>query len=411
MKDKLLNRFLKYVKTDTQSDEFSDAVPSTFKQMEFARVLEEELRHIGLSEVSLDERGYLMATLPSNIKKETPVVGFIAHMDTSPDMPGANVNPKVFENYDGEELVLNEEKQITLSPAAFPELLKYKGQTLIITDGTTLLGADDKAGISEIITAMEYLISNPEIQHGDIRIGFTPDEEIARGADHFDIHKFKADFAYTLDGGELGELEYENFNAALAVVTIKGRNVHPGTAKGKMINSQHIAMDFHKQLPQKERPEHTEGYEGFYHLIDSRGSVEKTELRYLIRDHNHSNFEYRKKFMREITAKMNSKFDEPPVDVQIKDQYFNMRSKIEPVYHIIEIAEKAMQNRGINPIKKPIRGGTDGARLSYMGLPCPNLFTGGHNFHGKYEFIPLESMEMAVGVILEIVRMVGRSDR
>lgn len=405
MKDKILNRFLKYVKTDTQSDEFSDTVPSTFKQIEFARMLEEELKYIGLSDVSLDERGYLMATLPSNIKKETPVIGFVAHMDTSPDMSGKNVNPRIFENYDGKELIINEEKQITLSPDTFPELLNYKGQTIITTDGTTLLGADDKAGIAEIITAVEFLISNPEIKHGKIRIGFTPDEEIGRGADHFDIHKFKADFAYTLDGGEIGELEYENFNAALAEVSIKGRNVHPGTAKGKMINSQHIAMDFHKQLPQKERPEHTEGYEGFYHLIDSRGGVEKTELRYLIRDHSHSNFEFRKKYLREIAIKMNSKFDAPPVHVEIKDQYFNMKSKIEPVYHIIELAEKAIQKQGISPIKKPIRGGTDGARLSYMGLPCPNLFTGGHNYHGKHEFIPLESMEKAVGVVMEIVRL------
>ncbi|MFW5819756.1 MAG: peptidase T [Bacteroidota bacterium] len=406
MKDILLKRFLKYVGKDTQSDEFSDAVPSTFKQMEFARMLEEELRYIGLSEIFLDERGYLMATLPSNIKKQAPVIGFIAHMDTSPDMTGANVNPRIFKNYDGKNLILNEKKHIILSPDTFPELLNYKGQTLITTDGTTLLGADDKAGIAEIITAMEYLISNPDIPHGEIRIGFTPDEEIGRGADHFDIHKFRADFAYTLDGGQTGELEFENFNAALAVIRIKGRNVHPGTAKDKMINSQHLAMDYHLQLPHKERPEHTEGYEGFFHLIDSKGSVEKTELRYLVRDHSHSSFEFRKKFLRDVAAKINRSYDESLIQVEIKDQYYNMKSKIEPVYHIVELAEEAMKNQGIPPIIKPIRGGTDGARLSHMGLPCPNLFTGGHNYHGKYEFIPLESMEKAVKVILEIIRLV-----
>jgi len=402
MKEKLLNRFIKYVKFDTQSDEFSESVPSTSGQLDFAKALAEELKITGLSDVSLDKRGYLMATLPSNIKKESPVVGFIAHMDTSPDMTGNNVNPQIIYNYDGNDLVLNRAEDIVLSPSTFPELLNYKGQTLITTDGTTLLGADDKAGIAEIITAMEYLVANPEIKHGDIRIGFTPDEEIGRGADHFDVQKFNADFAFTLDGGEIGELEYENFNAALAVVSFNGRNVHPGTAKSKMINSQQLAMDFHNRLPENEKPEYTEGYEGFYHLIDSKGSVEKSELRYLIRDHSHSEFEYRKKTMRELAARINKNFPDNPVHLDIKDQYYNMKSKIEPVYHIIELAEKAMLNLGIKPNKKPIRGGTDGSRLSYMGLPCPNLFTGGHNFHGKYEFISLESMEKAVRVILEI---------
>ncbi len=403
MKDKLLHRFLKYLKTDTQSDEFSDSIPSTGSQRLFAHSLAEELKFIGLSNVSLDDKGYVMASLPSNMKRETSTIGFIAHMDTSPDMSGKDVKPRIFENYDGRDLVLNDEKKIILSPSTFPELLNYKGHTLITTDGTTLLGADDKAGIAEIITAMEYLVTHQEIKHGDIRIGFTPDEEIGRGADHFDVQKFNADYAYTLDGGETGELEYENFNAALAVVKITGRNIHPGNAKGKMINSQHIAMDFHNQIPQKERPETTEGYEGFFHLIDSRGSVEESELRYLIRDHSHSNFESRKKFMRELASKTNKKFIHDPVHLTIRDQYYNMKSKIEPVYHIVELAEKAMIRQGIKPIKKPIRGGTDGSRLSFMGLPCPNLFTGGHNFHGKYEYISLESMEKAVRVILEIV--------
>jgi tripeptide aminopeptidase len=406
MREKLLNRFLKYLGFDTQSDEFSDSVPSTSKQLDFAKALAEELKYIGLTDVSLDERGYLMATLASNIKKETAVVGFLAHMDTSPDMTGKNVSPQIFDNYHGDDLIINKKENIVLSPKTFPELTNYRGQTLITTDGTTLLGADDKAGIAEIITAMEYLISNPEIKHGEIRVGFTPDEEIGRGADHFDVQKFNTDFAFTLDGGEIGELEYENFNAALAVVKIKGTNVHPGTAKGKMINAQELAIDFHKMLPAQEKPESTEGYEGFFHLIDSKGSVEECELRYLIRDHDQSLFEKRKEVMKRAAQEINKNYDQDPVGISIKDQYYNMKSKIEPVIHIVNLAESVMKENQVEPIIKPIRGGTDGSRLSYMGLPCPNIFTGGHNFHGKYEFIPLESMEKATQVIVGIAKSV-----
>jgi tripeptide aminopeptidase len=408
MKEKILERFLRYVKIDTQSDEFSESVPSTSKQLEFARMLATELKSLGLFNVSVSDKAYLMATLPSNTDKQVPRIGFIAHMDTSPDMTGKDVNPRVFNNYNGKNLILNEEKGIILSPDDFPELLNYKGKTLITTDGTTLLGADDKAGIAEIITAMEYLIKHPELKHGEVKIGFTPDEEIGRGADHFDVEKFAADFAYTLDGGEIGELEYENFNAALATIRIAGRNIHPGTAKNRMINSMQVAMDFHNSLPSKEKPEHTEGYEGFFHLIDMEGTVENSEVRYLIRDHSRSNFETRKKLMIELADRMNKNFPEKRIQVEIKDQYYNMKEKIEPVFHIVELAEKAMLNAGIQPRIKPVRGGTDGSRLSYMGLPCPNIFTGGHNYHGKFEFIPLESMEKAVHVIIEIVKTAAR---
>lgn len=408
MKEKLLERFLRYVKTDTQSDEFSDSVPSTAKQMDFAKILVKELKSIGLDNVSLSDKAYIMASLPANIKRQVPVIGFIAHMDTSPDMTGKNVEPKVFSNYNGKDLILNEEKGILLSPDEFPEMLKYKGKTLITTDGTTLLGADDKAGIAEIMTALEYLVKHPELKHGEIKIGFTPDEEIGRGADHFNVNQFGADFAYTLDGGEIGELEYENFNAALATITIAGRNVHPGTAKDRMVNSMQIAMDFHNGLPAKEKPEYTEGYEGFFHLIDMKGTVERAEIRYLIRDHSLSHFESRKKTLINRAEKMNQGFSEERINVEIKDQYFNMKERIEPVFHIVELAKTAMSNAGIQPKIQPVRGGTDGSRLSYMGLPCPNIFTGGHNYHGKYEFIPLESMEKAVQVIIEIVKTAAK---
>lgn len=405
MKDKILQRFLRYVKIDTQSDEFSDSVPSTSKQLDFAKLLAEEMRSIGLSNVSVDDKAYVLGTLPSNTESKAPAIGFIAHMDTSPDMTAENVNPGIVNNYDGKELVLNEEEKVILSPEQFPELLKYKGKTLITTDGTSLLGADDKAGIAEIMTAMELLINQPDTEHGELKIAFTPDEEIGRGADHFNVEKFGAEFAYTLDGGEIGELEYENFNAALATIKVKGRNVHPGTAKNRMVNSLQIAMDFHYRLPATDKPEFTEGYEGFFHLIDMKGTVESSEIRYLVRDHNQSEFRARKKLLRDIAGEMNRNLDENRILLEITDQYYNMKEKIEPVIHIVKLAREAMQKAGVKPIVKPIRGGTDGSRLSYMELPCPNLFTGGHNFHGKYEFIPLESMEKAVEVILEIVKL------
>ncbi len=404
VKEKLLERFLRYVKIDTQSDEFSESVPSTEKQKHFAHELASELKTLGLFDVSVSDKAYVMATLPANKKGKIPRVGFIAHMDTSPDMSGTAVKPKLISNYDGKDIILNTEKNIVLSSSDFPELSKYKGQTLITTDGTTLLGADDKAGIAEIITAVEYLVNHPEIKHGDVKIAFTPDEEIGRGADHFDVKKFSADFAYTMDGGEIGELEYENFNAALCTITIGGRNVHPGTAKNRMINSQYIAMEFNRKLPSADRPEHTEGYQGFFHLIDMKGEVENTRLRYLIRDHSRSKFESRKELMREIAASMNRELKNDWIKLDFKDQYYNMKEKVEPVIHIVKYAENAMRKIGIQPIIKPIRGGTDGSRLSYMELPCPNIFTGGHNYHAKYEFIPLESMEKAMNVIIGIIK-------
>ncbi len=399
------DRFFSYVTTDTQSDETSTTCPSTKKQLNLARLLADELRKMGIRKVSLDENGYVMASIPSNIDRKIPVIGFIAHYDTSPDMTAEHVNPQITENYDGGEILLNKEQRIFLSPADFPELTGYKGQTLITTDGTTLLGADDKAGITEIMTAVEYLIENPSVKHGDISICFTPDEEIGRGADHFDVKAFGADFAYTMDGGELGELEYENFNAALATIDIKGRNVHPGTAKGKMINAIRVAAEFNGRLPEEERPETTEGYEGFYHLTDFNGKVENTKFRYIIRDHDRSHFEARKKKIMDVANELNEKYQHDTVTVQITDQYYNMREKIEPVMHIIDLARRAMIDSGVEPLIKPIRGGTDGARLSYMGLPCPNIFTGGHNFHGRYEYIPLQSMEKAVRVILRIIEL------
>ncbi len=403
----VVDRFLDYVKFDTQSDELTNLTPSTPGQMIFAQHLEQILHSMGLKDISLDENGYLMATLPGNSPKENlPVVGFIAHLDTSPDMSGRHVNPRIVKNYDGGDITLNAEKNIVLSPAEFPELSHYKGQDLIVTDGTTLLGADDKAGIAEILTAVDYLMNHHEIKHGDIRIAFNPDEEIGQGAHKFDVKRFGADWAYTMDGGEIGELEYENFNAAVARVTFTGRNVHPGYAKHKMINSIRIANQFAIMLPRWETPEHTEGYEGFYHLISIEGTVEKTTLTYIIRDHDRDRFERRKKEFEHLTRKINHEF--PGVaSLDIKDQYFNMREKIEPVKHIIDIAIKAMELAGVEPKVVPIRGGTDGAQLSFKGLPCPNIFAGGLNFHGRYEFVPIPSMEKASQVIVEIARLVA----
>lgn len=403
----VVDRFLDYVKFDTQSDELTNLTPSTPGQMIFAQHLEQILQSMGLKDISLDENGYLMATLPGNSPKgDLPVVGFIAHLDTSPDMSGRHVNPRIVKNYDGGDITLNAEKNIVLSPAEFPELNHYKGQDLIVTDGTTLLGADDKAGIAEIITAVDYLLNHPEIKHGDIRIAFNPDEEIGQGAHKFDVKRFGADWAYTMDGGEIGELEYENFNAAVARVTFTGRNVHPGYAKHKMINSIRIANQFAIMLPRWETPEHTEGYEGFYHLISIEGTVEKTTLTYIIRDHDRDRFERRKKEFEHLTRKINHEF--PGVaSLDIKDQYYNMREKIEPVKHIIDIAIKAMELAGVEPKVVPIRGGTDGAQLSFKGLPCPNIFAGGLNFHGRYEFVPIPSMEKASQVIVEIARLVA----
>ncbi len=405
MEKALLDRFLRYARIDTQSDENSDSVPSTKKQLDIAKLLVEEMKSMGLQDISLDEKGYVMATLPSNCINKTPIIGFIAHMDTSPDMSGKNVNPQVIRDYDGKDILLDEKQKVTLSPADFPEILNYKGQDLVTTDGTTLLGADDKAGIAEIMTAMEYLVRHPNMKHGTIRIGFTPDEEIGRGADHFDVKKFGADFAYTIDGGEMGELEYENFNAALATITIHGRNVHPGTAKDKMINAIHLAMELNQMLPVNERPEFTTGREGFFHLIDFNGAVEQTKIRYLIRDHNRTKFEEKKKLITDCTKLLNLKYGPDRFNLVLKDQYYNMREKLEPVMHIVNLAKDAMKAEEIKPIIKPIRGGTDGARLSFMGLPCPNLFTGGHNYHGKYEFIPIPSMMKAVKVILRIIQL------
>ena len=403
----IVDRFLKYVSFDTQSDELTNMTPSTPGQMIFAQYLEKELRALGLEEISLDDNGYLMASLPSNIDRNVPTVGFIAHLDTAPDMSGRNVKPRIVRDYDGGDITLNAAQGIVLSPSEFPELLHYKGQNLIVTDGTTLLGADDKAGIAEIVTAMEYLKEHPEIKHGKIRVAFNPDEEIGQGAHKFDVERFGADWAYTMDGGEIGELEYENFNAAVAHVTFKGRNVHPGYAKHKMINSIRIANQFIIMLPRWETPEHTEGYEGFYHLVSIEGSVEQTVLTYIIRDHDRDRFERRKKELEHLTRKINNEFPDC-ASIDIKDQYYNMREKIEPVMHVVEIAEKAMVEAGVTPVVVPIRGGTDGAQLSFKGLPCPNIFAGGLNFHGRYEFLPIPSMEKAMQVVVEISRLVAQ---
>lgn len=401
----LVERFLKYVSFDTQSSEETDVTPSTPGQMVFAQYLKEELETLGLQEVSLDDNGYLFATLPANTDAEVPVVGFIAHMDTSPDMSGKHVAPRIVNNYDGTDIVLCEKDNIILSPVQFPELLEHKGEDLIVTDGHTLLGADDKAGIAEIVSAIVYLQEHPEIKHGKIRIGFNPDEEIGLGAHKFDVEKFACDWAYTMDGGEVGELEFENFNAASAKLIFKGRNVHPGYAKNKMINSLRLANRFISFLPGHEAPEHTEGYEGFYHLIGMSGDVEQTTVSYIIRDHDRARFESRKAEMQRLTDLINAEYGETVVTLELKDQYYNMRQQIEPVMHVIDIAFKAMEEAGVTPHVKAIRGGTDGAQLSFKGLPCPNIFAGGLNFHGRYEFVPVQSMEKAMNVIVKIAEL------
>ena len=404
-KENIIKRFVSYVTIDTESDPTSNTTPSTKKQWNLANKLAEELKTIGLQDVTIDDNAYIMATLPSNVDYDVPTIGFVSHFDTTPDFTGAHVNPQIIEKYDGHDIVLNAAENIILSPDYFDDLLLYIGQTLITTDGTTLLGADDKAGICEIVSAMEYLVNHPEIKHGKIRIGFTPDEEIGRGAHKFDVKKFGADWAYTMDGSQIGELEYENFNAAGAVVKIKGKIVHPGYAKGKMINSMYIAQEFINSLPRLETPEHTEGYQGFFHLHNMKGHVEETVLEYIIRDHDKGHFEARKEVMKKLTNELNSQYGREVITTEIKDQYFNMKEKVEPVMHIVDIAEKAMKQLGIKPLIKAIRGGTDGSQLSYMGLPCPNIFAGGHNFHGRYEYVPVESMIKATEVICKIAEL------
>jgi len=401
----IIDRFISYVTIDTESDPNSNTTPSTDKQWDLANKLVEELKAIGMSIVTIDDNAYIMATLPSNVDHDVPTIGFISHFDTSPDFTGANIKPQIVENYDGKDIVLNADENIVLSPSYFEDLLLYKGQTLITTDGTTLLGADDKAGITEIVSAMEYLINHPEIKHGEIKVGFTPDEEIGRGAHKFDVEKFGADWAYTMDGSQIGELEYENFNAAGAKIKVKGKIVHPGYAKGKMVNSMYYATEFINALPRLETPEHTEGYEGFFHLHNIDGKVEETTLQYIIRDHDKDKFEARKALMEKVVFDLNTKFEAEIFEIEIKDQYFNMKEKVEPVKHIVDIAEEAMKALDITPLIKPIRGGTDGSQLSYMGLPCPNIFAGGHNFHGRYEYVPVESMQKAVEVICKIAEL------
>ncbi|WP_099191540.1 peptidase T [Tepidibacter mesophilus] len=400
----VVDRFIKYVKQDTKANPDSGSCPSSSIQMDFAKQLVNELKEIGLTDASVDENGYVMATLESNTDKDVETIGFISHMDTAPDMSGKNVNPKIVENYNGKDIILSEDGTVVLSPNDSPEILNYVGKTLITTDGTTLLGADDKAGIAEILTAMEYLINNPEIKHGKIRVGFTPDEEIGRGADKFDVEKFGAKYAYTLDGGEIGELEYENFNAAGANITINGKNVHPGYAKNKMKNAVLISMELNEMLPKEEIPSKTDGYEGFYHLNDLNGNVEEVKMEYIIRDFDMNSFENRKKVMKDVVSKINVKYGENTAVLDMNDQYYNMKEKVEPVKYIVDIVEEAMNETGITPMIKPIRGGTDGARLSFEGLPTPNIFTGGHNFHGKYEYIPTFAMEKAVDLIVKIVQ-------
>ena len=403
----IVDRFIKYARIDTQSDENSTQTPSTQKQFNLAKEVEKEALEMGLSDVCLDNNCYMMATLPANTKKNVPVIGFIAHFDTSPDMSGENVNPRIVKAYDGKDIVLNEAGKVFMSPVDFPELLNHVGEDLIVTDGTTLLGADDKAGIAEIMTAMQYLMDHPEIEHGKIRIAFTPDEEIGRGADKFDVAKFGAKWAYTMDGSEVGELEFENFNAAAAKIEIQGRNVHPGYAKDKMINALHVANDLIQLLPEKERPESTEGYEGFYHLISLNGSVDEAKISFIIRDHNREKFEERKQLMERSVAQLNERYDNR-LKLEIKDQYYNMKEKVEPEKHIIDTAFRAMEEVGVKPNIKPIRGGTDGARLSFMGLPCPNIFAGGMNFHGRYEFLPVPSLKKAAEVIVKIAALTAR---
>ena len=407
MKATILDRFQRYVKVDTESEFGVDKIPSTDKQWVLAKQIVEELKQIGMSDVTIDEHCYIMATLPANTDKKIPVIGFVAHIDTSPDFTGHSVNPQVWENYDGGDLLLNKEQNIVLKVSESPEMLNFKGHTLITTDGTTLLGADDKAGVTEIVSAMEYLIQHPEIKHGKIRICFTPDEEVGRGADLFDVEKFDAEWAYTMDGSQIGELEYENFNAASAKITINGKIVHPGYAKGKMINSMLIANEYISAVPSDEVPEKTEGYEGFFHLHDLKGDVEQTVLEYIIRDHDFDVFEKRKYLMQKIAFDMNKQLGKELIHVEIKNQYFNMKEKVLPVKHIVDIAEEVMKDLDIKPLIKPIRGGTDGSQLSFKGLPCPNIFAGGHNFHGRFEYVPVESMIKATEVIIGISEKVA----
>ena len=399
-----IDRFLKYVSFCTTSDENTNLTPSTPGQMEFAHYLADELRAIGMQEVQLDSNGYITATLPANCGDQQPVIGLIAHMDTSPDASGKHVKPRIIKEYDGKDILLNAEENIVLETAKYPEILHYTGQDIIVTDGKTLLGADDKAGICEIITACEYLIQHPEIKHGKVRVGFTPDEEIGQGADHFDVKAFGADFAYTMDGGAIGELEYENFNAATCTIKVHGINVHPGSAYHKMQNSMRIAFQIAVMLPRWETPEHTQGYEGFYHLIGMQGSVEETTLTYIIRDHDRARFESRKRELEHLARKVNREYGDGTVEITLRDQYYNMREKIEPVMHVVDRAKDAMLAVGVTPVVKPIRGGTDGARLSFEGLPCPNIFAGGENFHSRFEYLPVHSMEAAINVILEILK-------
>jgi tripeptide aminopeptidase len=407
-KKHITDRFIKYVTIDTESDPNNPAFPSTEKQWNLAHVLVEDLKKIGMQDIDLDENCYIMATLPSNVAHKVPTIGFISHMDTSPDFTGKNIKPQIIENYQGNDILLKGEKNSILSPDYFEDLLQYKGQTLITTDGTTLLGADDKAGVTEIVTAMEYLMQHPEIKHGKIRICFTPDEEVGKGAHKFDVSKFGAEWAYTMDGSQIGELEYENFNAASAKVTITGKIVHPGYAKGKMINSMQIANDFIAALPSAEVPEKTSGYEGFFHLHDMVGTVEKTVLEYIIRDHDLDLFEKRKLLMQKIAFDFNAQFEQVLIELEIKNQYFNMKDKIVPVMHIVDLVAEVMVEIGITPLIKPIRGGTDGSQLSFKGLPCPNIFAGGHNFHGRFEYVPVESMIKATEVIVGIAKKVAK---
>ena len=408
-KKHILNRFISYVKIDTESDPKSTSTPSTLKQWDLANKLAEELKSIGMQDVSIDANAYIMASLPSNVAHKVPTIGFVSHFDTSPDFTAANVKPQIIENYDGSDIVLNIKGNIVLSPDYFEDLLLYKGQTLITTDGTTLLGADDKAGICEIVSAMEYLIQHPEIKHGPIKVGFTPDEEIGRGAHKFDVKKFAADWAYTMDGSQIGELEYENFNAAGAVIKVNGKIVHPGYAKGKMINSMYYATRFIEALPKNETPEQTEDYEGFYHLHSMEGKVEATELSYIVRDHDRTKFEARKQHLLDLVKTLNKDIGHAVFEIDIKDQYYNMKEMVLPVMHIVDIAEAAMRELNIQPLIKPIRGGTDGSQLSFMGLPCPNIFAGGHNFHGRYEYVPLESILSATEVICKIAELTQKS--
>ena len=406
-KEHITKRFLSYVTIDTESDPNNPAFPSTEKQWDLAKFLVKELSDIGLNDITLDENCYVMATLPSNLDYEVPTIGFVSHIDTTPDYTGANVKPQIHHNYDGKDIILNEKENIILSPSYFEDLLQYKGQTIITTDGSTLLGADDKAGITEIVSAMEYLIKHPEIKHGKIRICFTPDEEVGKGAHKFDVEKFGAEWAYTMDGSQIGELEYENFNAAGAKIIINGKIVHPGYAKGKMINSMTIASDFISRLPKNEVPESTEGYEGFFHLYQIDGKVEQTILHYIIRDHDKELFENRKDFINSVVSNLNKELGSDSIEIEISNQYYNMKEKVVPVMHIVDIAEEVMKDLNIIPLIKPIRGGTDGSQLSFMGLPCPNIFAGGHNFHGRYEYVPVESMMKATEVIVGISEKVA----